>query len=716
MKFKFIVVIYLLISLSVKAHEGLWIPFLIEQQIFPAMQQAGCKLTAEQIYSAKQASLTNAIVKIGEGCSGGFLSENGLLITNYHCVEYFINTNSNLENNYIQKGFWAKTYSEELSSPGLTADVLVSIEDISNQIMALIPSGLSIDEAYKRKSKIIDSLQNIENAKSEYKISIESFYEGNQYFKFTYLRYQDIRLVGFPSVNTAQFGAEADNWAWPRQAADFALIRVYSDTLQMPKKYSKTNVPYVPKKILEIEPKGVKPGDFTMVLGFPAQTNNYCTSKELQLIHDSLNPRQIAMREIRIKPIEAYMKTSDSAYLQYYATYADLANYYKKWKGEQYGIEHTNALAVKMQQEAAIQNWIHQSEENTKKYGTVLDDYNNAYKDYVQQYTTIILYMDGLWRMDYIKHALQYVPILNLRDTSKMQKTLLLKMNFSKSYYNRINTDIEGKSLSDMLEYICNNVPDESLPASLRFKSDKERKALFKEMSTESFLNNKSQFETLTTQFLNTKNKDDIKTELLKDKGFLTILEIKNFITEVLYPSYFASSLQYEKMKEQYMKMVLDFYKDSVLAPDANSTVRIAFGNVKGYTLKDGTTYSAMTNVTQIPLKLQTKNPEYKRDDILLSLISAKQFGTYSKDTLYVDFVATNQTTGGNSGSPVLNAYGNFVGLNFDRNWQGTVGDLYFDESVCRNISVDVRYILFCIEMYGKATNIMNELTFVNKK
>lgn len=715
MKFKFIVVLYLLISVSVKAHEGMWIPFLIEQQIFPAMQQAGCKLTAEQIYSAKQASLTNAIVKIGEGCSGGFLSENGLLITNYHCVEYFINTNSNLENNYIQKGFWAKTYTEELSSPGLSVDVLVSIEDITTQIMSLVPNGLSIEEAYKRKSKIIDSLQNIENAKSEYKISIESFYEGNQYFKFTYLRYQDIRLVGFPSVNTAQFGAEADNWVWPRQAADFALIRVYSDTLQMPKKYSKTNVPYVPKKILKIEPKGVKPGDFTMVLGFPAQTNNYCTSKELQLIHDSLNPRQIMMREIRLKPIEAYMKTSDSAYLQYYATFADLANYYKKWKGEQYGIEHTKALSVKMQQEADIQKWINQSPENTKKYGTILQDYNNAYIDYVQQYTTIILYMDGLWRMDYIKHALQYVPILNLRDTSKMQKMLQLKMNYSKSYFNRVHIPIEEQSLLNMLEYICKNVPDESLPASLRFKTDKERKELFKNMSEGSFLNNKEQYEKLSSQILGIKNKDEIKPLLLNDQGLITVLEIKNFISEVLYPTYFASSLQYEMMKERYMKMLLEYYKDSVLAPDANSTVRIAFGNVKGYTLNDGTSYDAFTNVTQIPLKLQTKNPEYKRDDILLPFITSKQYGTYSKDTLYVNFIGTVQTTGGNSGSPVLNAYGNFVGLNFDRNWEGTVGDLYFDESVCRNISVDVRYILFCIEMYGKATNIMNELTFVNK-
>lgn len=712
MKNKLLALFFFCYSFSIQAHEGMWLPLLIEQQIFPAMQQAGCKLTPEQIYSVNQASLKDAIVRIGNGCSGGFLSKNGLVITNHHCVQYFITQASTTANNYLEKGFWAYSQSEELQAKGLSISVLLEMRDVSNFI--IMPQDSSILHTdlqairQERIKKIIDSA-NQENPLVT--CAIESFWGGNQYFLFMSRTYTDIRLVGFPPVNMGSFGGDVDNWEWPRHSADFALLRVYADSVGMPSAHIQSNIPLQPKKYLHIEAQGIQPGDFTMVMGYPASTSNYALSTEIESTFRYLNPMQIQLRSLRLAPIKAYMNENQTAYLQYYSRYDKLTNYYKKWQGEQFGIEKSQAIERAKQFEQNLQFWILQDSLRSAKYATLLSDYRKAYIKYFNSYYGLMAYVESYWKMDFFVLGEKFLGLYN--DTEKTLKSI---QNQCDLYYANNTMSIEKQSFPQVMKALDTLLASYQLPIEYASMTVEQREAYIAQIIQQSVLFNKNKSDAFLKKLYMPKNKKSaINLHILldSDPGVLFVKQTLNHLRSALYKDYLQSSAELDSIQQVYFSCLFD-YKGSTLSPDANSTMRVSFGNVLPYKTADAVTYYAQTTAKGIPQKWNSGKQEYSYNAKLDSLLQLKVYGNFSSDTLFVNFVASNQTSGGNSGSPVLNAYGNFIGINFDRNKEGTMSDIYFDERFCRNISVDVRYILFCIEVYGNAHNIIQELEFVN--
>ena len=712
MRNKLIVVLFLFSTHFVYAHEGMWLPILIEQQILTEMKQAGCKLTAEQIYSVNKASLKDAVVRIGSGCSGGFLSNQGLVITNHHCVQYFINQASNVANNYLEKGFWAYSQGEELVIKGLSVSVLLEMRDISQLILRKGDDTLSFSELQieqdKRIKKIIETVQ-LEQPKIE--CSVEAFWGGNQYFLFISRTYTDIRFVGFPPVNMGAFGGDTDNWEWPRHSADFALLRVYADSSGLPQSYAATNIPLQPRKSLTIDANGVKKGDFTMVMGYPASTNNYAISFEIEATYKYLNPMQIHLRSLRMAPIQTYMSQSEDAYLQYYSKYEKLSNYYKKWQGEQYGIGKSNAIERAQLLEQEMQIWILKDSIRTKKYANLLSDYRKAYQQYFSVYYALMTYVESYWKMDFFGFGERYIAMYD-----NPEKALITIQKYSNDYFTKNNMNIEKQSFPKVMIALDTLLAPHYLPIQYASLSNEQRKQYIQTIVQNSVLfSQEKNSELLNKLFKEQNKKTAIKINLLlnSDPGIVFVKQTLQHISNTLYRDYLITLHNLDSIQQQYFTCLFE-YKGQKLAPDANRTMRVSFGNVLPYKTADAVTYYSQTTSYGIQQKWNSGVKDYKYNARLDSLLQQKQYGSFSNDTLYINFAATNHTSGGNSGSPVLNAYGNFIGLNFDRNKEGTMSDFYFDEQFCRNISVDVQYILFCIEKYGNAYNILQELEFVN--
>ncbi len=699
MKSRFLLFICLLWSLFASASEGMWIPLLVEQQILPAMQDAGCKLTAEEIYSAEKSCLTNAVVRIGRGCTGSFISQDGLVLTNFHCVQYQISKASEGGVEYLKEGFFAKSKEEEIKTERLSVETLLAMFDVSSQVLKMQSEGMSM-------KSISDSLT--KDSTKAYQYSIEEFFAGNQYFMFKTKTYTDVRLVAFMPAEIAQFGNDADNWNWPRNNADFAMLRVYEN-----------NEPVQPRKFLEINKEGVKENDFSMVIGFPAETKMYGTKKELDLIATVLNPAQITMREIRLRPILQYMEKDDQKYQECYALFSSLSNYYEKWQAENKGIATSGALDYRTEREENMKKWIASSKDLSKQYGDLFAVYDSCASLYYNSYTTLILYLEGLWRMRTLLPSSIAVSSPNL-DFIRSSKFL----DIVKKY----NPELEKQALVPMIlltgmfekDENCNITQEKRLPlcnrvTKLPSKEDEDHEFI---MSFLDSVFNKSVF----TDFKRAEKFQKMITSKKKFKEDVAVCDYlhKNDalyrLTEDVWVRLQERMAQFNAEKSKFdsincvMNKALYAYCNGAMFPDANNTMRISYGTVKSYSNSQAT-FPYYTTESRVFQKMNDNAREYKSNEKFLTLLKNKDFGTYEHDSLVMNFITTCQTSGGNSGSPVIDANGKLIGLNFDRNREGTVSDFYYTESVCRNICVDIRYILFCIEKYGKADNILNELS-----
>lgn len=711
MKYRFLLAILLFFSVSMRAHEGMWLPFLIEQQIFPAMQKAGCKITPEQIYSANKASLAHAVVRIGNGCSGGFLSNNGMVITNHHCVQYFISQMSNSNNNYLKQGFWAHSQEQELKINGLKVSVMLEIQDVTDSIVKsqdIHVAHTQLQELRKERIKKVGDAMKLRYAKSD--CSIESIWGGNQYIMIVYRLYTDIRFVGFPPVSMGSFGGDVDNWEWPRHSADFALLRVYADSTGFPSADTRVNIPLKPQKSLKIDAHGVKPGDYTMVMGFPASTMNYALSTEIESTYRYLNPMQIQLRGLRLAPMLSYINESQQAYSQYYSQYEKLNNYYKKWKGEQLGISKSHPIERAKNFEKDLQLWILQDSVRFQTYGSLLSDYRTAYIKYFDTYYTLMAYVESYWKMDFFALGERFLQLYD--DTEKAMKSIQKHCDI---YYNTKNVRVEKQSFPMVMRALDTLIASHYLPQEYAAMSVAQRQAFIQTILQESVLFNIDKKDAFLKKLYTPKHifkLSKLHALLDSDPGVLFVKQTMKHISNTLYKDYVQAATVLDSIQAVYYSCLFK-YKGSLLYPDADGSMRVSFGNVKPYNSIDAVDFLPRTTSMGISQKWSSGIKDYTYNARLDSLLQHKQYGTYSRDTLFVNFAASNQTSGGNSGSPVLNAYGNFIGVNFDRNKEGTMSDIYFDERFCRNISVDVRYILFCIEMYGKATNILEELEFV---
>lgn len=709
----YITLICLSLSFNAIADEGMWIPMLLEKYTITDMQKKGFKLTAEDIYSVNKACMKDAVMIFGGGCTGEFISENGLVLTNHHCGYGAIQSQSSLEHDYLTDGFWAKSYKEEISIPTLSVTMLVYMEDVTEKVLMNVTSTMNEEN---RKITINNEIENIKKYISEdnktYQIAIKPFYYGNEYYMFVYEIYNDIRMVGAPPSSIGKFGGDTDNWMWPRHSGDFSMFRVYADKDNKPSRYSPDNVPYKPKKHFAISLKGYKKNDFTMVLGYPGRTSEYIPSFAVKYLTDKENPSQIKLREKRLEIMQEFMDNDNKVRIQYASKYAGVANYWKKWIGESKGLQRSDAFEKKYELEKKFNSWVNSNDRNKAKYSTLLKDYENLFNLNAPYNFTLDYIYESILSIEIIKYAQKFneLAIINSSDTAAIRQKIAYLKSYSKSFFKDYYLPIDKKTFSYLLKMYHDNI-DKSFYPHIYNEIEKKYKDNFDEYAN--YVYSKTFFtkEEKVNEFLNSYCGKSQKA-LFKDPVFKIWSSISNVIGNKLYNNYYDMNIKIDSCNRIYVSALREFEKDKHFYPDANFTLRIAYGNIDSYKPYDGVKYNYFTTLDGI---IDKENPDiydYKVSPRLKELYEKKDYGRYAENGLmHVCFIAKNHTTGGNSGSPVLNADGNLIGINFDRNWEGTMSDIFYNPDLCRNITLDIRYVLFIIDKYAGATNLINEMT-----
>jgi len=710
------ILLTVLLAPVLRADEGMWIPILIEKYNIKLMQEKGFKLTAEDIYSVNKACMKDAVMMFGGGCTGEIISGEGLLITNHHCGYGLIQEHSSLEHDYLRNGFWAMSHGEELPNPGLTITILKSMEDVTDKVLNGVTGGMSQTD---RDNLISDNMKEIQKNAVEgtgYRASIRPFYMGNQYFLFVNEIFRDIRLVGAPPESIGKFGGETDNWIWPRHTGDFSLFRIYADKNNKPADYSEDNVPYKPAYFFPVSLKGVKEGDFTMVFGYPGSTSEYAPSYYIDMVKNYINPKIIAVRTKKIEIMEAAMNTDPLIRIQYSAKKSGIANSWKKWQGEIIGLDKMNTIAKKQEFESRFTAWVDADNSRKDKYGAVLPSYKDLYaslKDYtlVNSYTNEVFnWAEAITLARSIKGLVDLLEKDSPEDAVKMAKTNLLSA--SKEFFKDYNKATDKKLFVALMTMYGENIDSKWLvPEYVKFKNS--CKGNF--VSAADKLYDKSVFtdEVKFNAFITGFTKSSV-SKVKKDEFFLLGTDAADFITKNVRGELSRISSEIQKLNKIYMSAQMEFDKNRVFYPDANSTLRVSYGNVIGYKSKDAVYYMHYTTLKGI---IEKDNPDIFDYDVpakLRELYAKKDYGRYTQDgEVPVCFIANNHTTGGNSGSPVINGNGELIGINFDRAWEGVASDMSFNPDQSRNISLDIRYALFIIDKFAGAGYLLNEMKIV---
>lgn len=716
MKFVSFILIITLSLNSLKSNppkEGMWIPILLEQLNMKEMQTMGLKLTAEDIYSINQSSLKDAIVNFG-GCTASMISPDGLLLTNHHCGYGRIQSHSSVENNYLKNGFWASGQSGELANPGLKVSFIVEIRDVTEQVLKGVDSKTSeAERTLLTETKIADlEAEAVEG--THFDASVSSFYNGNAYYLFITETYKDVRLVGAPPSSIGKFGYDLDNWIWPRHTGDFSLFRIYANADNSPAEYSEDNVPYQPKHYLPISINGVEQDDFTMVFGFPGRTNEYLTSFAVDDLMNTSDPARIKLRDYRIEVMDRYMKQSDKIRIQYASKQSRVSNSWKKWKGEIRGLKKLNALDKKQAFEKKFQQW---ADHSAPEYKDLLGSFEELYREYTQ-YGLVLDYLnESVLGVEAINQAWGYDQLYRLStadqpDSEKIEKEVekLKKriIGFFKNYHQAIDREIFPKMIQSYVEDIPKGrQPDIFTELQTKYKGD------YQKMADRFYSKSIFVDEVKLKTFLDKYQPKHAK-KLAKDPFFNLMHETLDHFFTGIRPKFGELSTQLDSLQRIYMKAQMEMHPDQVFYANANSTMRISYGKVEPYEPKDGVKYKPVTTLKGIITKAKTGQSDWEIPEKLYELYEKQDYGQYGKDGIMnVCFIASNHTTGGNSGSPVINGKGELIGLNFDRNWEGTMSDIMYDPDQCRNISVDIRYVLFIIDKFAGADYLIKELKLV---
>ena len=708
----------MLLMFNAFADEGMWLPLLLGNKQAD-MQKNGMKISAEDIYSANHSSLKDAVVLFGRGCTGEFVSSQGLLLTNHHCGYSFIVSHSTVEADYLTNGFWAENKSAELPCKGLTVTLLVYMQDVTAEVLKGV-ENVSQAEREKIIERNIGEVAAKATEGTHYEAVIKPFYYGNQYFMYVNEVFRDVRLVGAPPSNIGKFGGDTDNWMWPRHTGDFSVFRVYANKNNEPADYSPENVPYVPKKHLKINLNGVKEGDFTFVFGYPGTTRQFLTSDAVDFVQNYDDPARIKLRTEILDVYNRAMNNSAAQRLRYASEVASVANGWKKWQGEVRGLKRLDTKNKKIEFENNFTEWAASSSERTKLYGGVLPALKKTYAESQQARLAYIYINEALLASDMMYQALQVSKLANLSKEAKdMEKINSVAENIYKSLKAGFENDYANHRLVDKKIFVrtmsiyYNDFAKNHYDWLVQDFSKSKKQSIedyFASVYEASFLTNPKQVEKLLAGY-KSKNYKKIESDpaVMLCSHIITafnekdgaIISNANAATDSLYRVYVAGIMQMDTIKEFY--------------PDANLTLRVAYGNVKSYEPKDGVVYKPYSTIEGI---MQKENPDiydYKVEKKLKQLYSEKDYGRYAneKGEMPVAFIASNHTTGGNSGSPVLDANGDLIGINFDRNWEGTMSDIMYDPSQCRNISLDIRYCLFIIDKFAGAKHLVDEMTIV---
>ena len=707
----------LIFSLSTFAKEGMWIPSLIKNLVESDMQSMGMKLSAEDLYNFNKSSLKDAIVHFNGGCTAEMISDQGLLLTNHHCGYSLIQSHSSVENDYLSDGFWAKTKEQELKNPNLYARFIVRIDDVTKSVLKGVSDGMP--EA-KRQAIVDSNIKVIGKAAiegSHYNFIIRPFYYGNQYYMFITETFNDVRLVGAPPSSIGKFGFDTDNWVWPRHTGDFSMFRIYADKDNKPAKVSNDNVPYRPKYSLPINMNGTQPGDFSMIYGFPGRTSEYLTSYAVDYTINKQNPNRIKMRDISLDIMGKAMASSDKTRIQYAAKQSRISNAWKKWIGQNKGLIANDAINSKLELEKRfLANANMSIPKHGMKYTKTLDKYKALYSELEpfafswDMFIEIYYYGPEIIRFPMNMEKLN-PDKLKEGDLEKMKATLRTS---AKGYFKNYDLETDKKLLSAMLkQYFF--VLDDSMRADVYAKIQNDFGGNYEDYAESVF--KKSNFTSLekVNAFLDSYSGAKSFKKIQKDPAYQLTMSLYNNYQSKVRPDLVRLNNDMNLLNRNYMEgLQILLPKDKKYYPDANGTLRVSYGKVDGYKPKDGVVYSPFTTTEGIMAKRDTTK-EFTVPERLATLIKTKDYGQYAdKDgTMHVCFIASNHTTGGNSGSPALNGAGELVGLNFDRTWESTMSDIMFDPTICRNIMVDIRYVLFIVDKYAKASHLVDEMNLV---
>mgnify|MGYP001263638860 CR=1 FL=1 len=702
----------ILFTSTLKADEGMWLLPLLNQLNIKAMKQEGFKLTAEDIYSINHSSIKDAIVIFGGGCTGEIISDQGLILTNHHCGYGSIQKHSTPEHDYLKDGFWAKTLEEEIPTPGLSVTFLVRIEDVTSQVNAALTPEMSEADRDKAIEKISDEISKKAKEGNSYLTRVQSFFGGNQFFLLVYEVFSDVRMVGAPPSSIGKFGADTDNWMWPRHTGDFSIFRVYASKENKSAEYSTENVPYKPKKSLPISLKGVKNGDFTMILGYPGSTQRYMTSMELENVIKITNPNRIYIRGVRQDILLKDMLADRSINIKYASKYAGSSNYWKNSIGQNKALKRLKVFDVKQTGEQQFTTWLNADPNRKAKYGDCLQlikDGVEGSKDYVHvtQYIGEAL-IRGTELISIARTTLALKEDLDSNRTQKIAKGLMMIKNRAKAFYKDYSVSTDRKVAKSMFRIFYDNVDKKYQPEIFRTIETKYNNN-FDQFIDEMFDNSIFADSSKLYAFL---AKPEAQV-LANDLAFVATKSINSKFEELLNAQEpFAAKIS--KGHRLYIAGVLEMNQGKAMYPDANFTMRLTYGQVKDYYPMDAVHYDYLTTLDGVMEKEDPDNWEFVVPDKLKELYKNKDFGRYGiKGKMPVAFISTNDITGGNSGSPVLNGNGELIGTAFDGNWEAMSGDIVFENQLQRCINVDVRYTLFIIDKYAGATRLINEMKIV---
>ena len=687
----------------------MWIPMLLQYNE-KEMQEMGMRITADDIYSINHSSLKDAIVLFGGGCTGEIVSDYGLLLTNHHCGYDYIQQHSSVEHDYLTDGFWAMDRSQELPCPGLTVTILREMRDVTEQVLQHVTEEMSEE---KRQATIDQAIKDIVaevKKTTNYKVSIKPFFLGNEYYLLLNEVFTDVRLVGCPPSNIGKFGGDTDNWVWPRHTGDFSVFRVYADKDGHPAAYSPDNVPYKPAQHLEISLKGADEGDFAFVFGYPARTSEYLPAVAVDQEANVIDPIAVRLRGEILDIYNKYQEQDRKVRIQYASKHAGLGNGWKKWMGVTEGINHFHGVEKKRFYEESFQQWCYSSRQHHQYVG-LLTNFEQKYKE-LEPYRVAYTYLSnaGL-NIEIMEFAGNFSKLSQVtadtpqEDIDRMIEVLKsASEEFFKDYYQPIDKEVAKTMLTEYLEH----QPADFRPAFLNDIKDVD--AYVEQLFSKSIFASEEKVNDLLDHFKPKKIK-----QLQKDPALIAYQSMIDFYREEINPKMKPINDELSRMQRLYMKGQMLMEPEKRFSPDANFTLRVTYGKVEGFKPQDGKTYRHFTTLDGI---MEKENPDiydYVVEPRLKELYNNKDYGRYAdKDgTMHVAFTASVHTTGGNSGSPILNADGQLLGLNFDRCWEGTMSDLVYDPDICRNISVDIRYVLFIIDKFAGATNLIDEMTIV---
>lgn len=704
--------IALLISTLAKADEGMWLLPLLKKYNIDAMQSMGLKLSAEDIYSINNNSLKDAIVIFGNGCTGELISDQGLLLTNHHCGYGAIQQHSSTEHDYLTDGFWAMSKEEEIPTPGLSVTFLVSIEDVTKQIMKPLKKNMTDEERAASIDETGKALADKAMEGTHYSASVRSYYGGNVYYLLVYEVFKDVRMVGAPPSSIGKFGADTDNWTWPRHTGDFAMFRVYADKDNKPAEYSDNNVPYTPKHHLPVSLKGIEKGDFAMIMGYPGTTTRYMTSWEVDEAQSITNTLRSYIRGIRQEILLEDMLASDEVRIKYASKYSGSSNYWKFSIGQNQALKRLKVKQRKETQERDFAQWVDAKKKRSKEYGEALELIKNSV-DSRSDLITANIYLSetllmGTEILSLAMRAEGLSQALKGDDAEKMSRSIERFKETARAFYKNYNAPTDQKVAKAMFKLFAKDVKEDFKPTVFGdIKNDfgNCENYIDRLYSTSMFVDS-----TRLWSFLENPSAETLENDMAFVASQSVITKYRAVWSELS-----TINTSYSKGHQQYVAGIMEMRKGEPMYPDANFTMRLTYGQVGDYYPRDGVHYSHYTTLNGVMEKEDPDNWEFVVPQKLKELHNNKDYGRYAlaNGQLPVNFITNNDITGGNSGSPVINGNGELIGCAFDGNWEAMSGNLVFEPDFQRCINVDIRYILFIVDKYAGATHLIDEMTLI---